>query len=156
MVATVTALSAKNVGLMNGLLEVLLKVGAVCRVLHVMENDMQRYEPDLSYGFGDATMAICSKDDNGEFVRYDDAMAEIDALKSAPWYLIYEGSSEDGMGRGKYMCRTLDLSFAIKHLKENDSPYFTGHVDVVSSERPIARFRPYQLDDLKRFVESMS
>lgn len=82
--------------------------------------------------------------------------AEIDALKSAPWYLIYEGSSEDGMGRGKYMCRTLDLSFAIKHLKENDSPYFTGHVDVVSSERPIARFRPSQLDDLKRFVESMS
>lgn len=45
------------------------------------------------------------------------------------WYLLFDGSSEDGRGEPKYIGRTTSKEIAKKHfMKVNRSPYSTGKV----------------------------
>lgn len=45
------------------------------------------------------------------------------------WYLLYEGTSVDGMGRGSYCGRTTDYYVAkAHHDKHHDNPYSTSGV----------------------------
>jgi len=55
------------------------------------------------------------------------------------WYLMYDGSSSDGLGEPEYVGRTTDKEIAREfYLRNKDSPYWTGHVDIVSDKK-IAR-----------------
>ena len=57
------------------------------------------------------------------------------------WYLLYDGTSVDGMGDGNYCGRTTDKSVARKHYDESKSnPYSIGKVIAVTdtSHRTIA------------------
>jgi isopentenyl phosphate kinase len=51
------------------------------------------------------------------------------------WFLLYSGSSPDGMGRADYVGRTTDQIYALQHLvHERLSPYNTGDVWVNSED----------------------
>lgn len=53
-----------------------------------------------------------------------------------PWFLLYGGCSEDGMGPGRYAGRTECRTEARNYLEEvvEGNPYSTGYVLVVSDE----------------------
>ena len=52
------------------------------------------------------------------------------------WFLLEDGSSPDGRGRGKYVGRTTDKQKALKHfMKVRKSPYSTGRVLVVTDKK---------------------
>lgn len=48
-------------------------------------------------------------------------------------YMMFDGSSADGRGSGKYTGYTRDKSKAFKHFMETQNPYSTGHVDVLTN-----------------------
>lgn len=53
-----------------------------------------------------------------------------------PWFLLYGGSSEDGLGPGIYIGRTTDEAVARKHAEEcSKNPYSTGYVNVVTDDK---------------------
>jgi hypothetical protein len=50
-----------------------------------------------------------------------------------PWYLLFDGTSVDGMGEGKYTGRTTDKAVARKHFSKcKNNPYSVGKVIVVT------------------------
>lgn len=52
------------------------------------------------------------------------------------WYLLYDGSSPDGRGGGRYVGRTTDKTVARNHYKEcSKDPYCTGWVEIVTDDR---------------------
>lgn len=54
-------------------------------------------------------------------------------MSSEAWYILYDGSSPDGMGRASFVLRTLDKEVAIQHSYKCDSdPYCTGYTQVVT------------------------
>jgi len=53
-----------------------------------------------------------------------------------PWYLLYDGSSPDGMGHGYYCGRTTDPEVAKAHfLKVWSDPYSTGKVTIITDTK---------------------
>ena len=55
---------------------------------------------------------------------------------TAKHFHLYDGSSEDGRGMGKYVGRTLDPKKALEHhYKVRSSWYSTGKVDVVTDDK---------------------
>jgi len=48
------------------------------------------------------------------------------------WYVLFDGTSTDGMGEGKFLKRTTDKSEAAKHYKKVQSPYSTGKVIIIN------------------------
>lgn len=51
------------------------------------------------------------------------------------WFLLYDGSSEDGMGTGNYVGRTTDKQAAMAHYQKCASnPYSTGYVLIVKDD----------------------
>jgi hypothetical protein len=49
------------------------------------------------------------------------------------WYLLFDGTSVDGSGEGKFVKRTTDKAEAAKHYKKvRKSPYSTGKVMLVN------------------------
>lgn len=52
------------------------------------------------------------------------------------WYLLYDGQSCDGAGKGEYCGRTTNKDEAIEHwIKVHESPYNIGRVVVVTDKR---------------------
>lgn len=52
------------------------------------------------------------------------------------WYMLYGGSSSDGMGQGVYVGRTTDIKVAKRHHeKHRKNPYSTGGVDIVTDNK---------------------
>ena len=52
------------------------------------------------------------------------------------WYLLFDGSSADGRGQGRYIGRTTDKEAARKHyMKCAKDPYSTGRVDIVTDTK---------------------
>lgn len=50
-------------------------------------------------------------------------------MSETPWYLLFDGQSEDGRGQGTYLTRTKDEGIALAHLaKVKANPYSTGKV----------------------------
>ena len=51
------------------------------------------------------------------------------------WYLLFVGSSPDGLGHSIYDGRTTDKEEAIRHFEEiKSNPYSTGKVVIVTDE----------------------
>ena len=51
------------------------------------------------------------------------------------WYLLFSGSSSDGMGSPSYVGRTLNQCDAMNHyIEEKSSPYNNGHVEIVTDK----------------------
>ena len=52
------------------------------------------------------------------------------------WFLLYDGSSADGRGPGRYYGRTTSAKKAKQHFEEvyND-PYSTGYVMIISDKK---------------------
>lgn len=51
----------------------------------------------------------------------------------AMWYLLFDGSSEDGRGEPTYVGRTKHQALAYKHFKKvSKSPYSTGKVMIAN------------------------
>lgn len=49
------------------------------------------------------------------------------------WYLLFDGSSPDGIGDPDYIGRTTHKEIAFKHFKEAaDNPYSTGKVMIAN------------------------
>lgn len=49
------------------------------------------------------------------------------------WFLLYGGTSEDGMGNGLYIGRTTSVLDAYKHYRNCvENPYSTGYVLIVT------------------------
>lgn len=49
------------------------------------------------------------------------------------WFLLYDGSSPDGLGANKYVGRTTDKEVAREHFKKcYENPYSTGSVITVT------------------------
>ena len=58
---------------------------------------------------------------------------ERDEARSQTWYLLYGGTSEDGMGIGPYIGRTIDKEVARNHhAKCRKNPYSIGFVEIVT------------------------
>jgi hypothetical protein len=58
------------------------------------------------------------------------------------WYLLYDGSSEDGRGQSDYVGRTTHKEIARKHHKKvRSNPYSTGKVMIAND------FKFFQADD---------
>lgn len=52
---------------------------------------------------------------------------------SETWFLLFDGSSPDGRGEGKYVGRTTDVKHATWHFRKvNGNPYSTGYVMIVT------------------------
>lgn len=52
------------------------------------------------------------------------------------WFLLYDGTSEDGRGLGYYCGRTTDAKLAKLHYdKCRSSSYNTGYVDIVTDNK---------------------
>jgi hypothetical protein len=52
------------------------------------------------------------------------------------WYLLFDGTSVDGTGPGKYIGRTTDYEEARKHYKKCEhNPYSVGKVVIVTDTR---------------------
>lgn len=48
------------------------------------------------------------------------------------WFVIMDGSSPDGRGDSRFVCRTTDAGLVRAFLKKNqDNPYWTGFVLVI-------------------------
>lgn len=57
-------------------------------------------------------------------------------MKFPRWFLLFDGSSADGMGPGQYAGRTDDPDVArAHHEKIRANPYSTGYVEVVEDDR---------------------
>lgn len=57
-------------------------------------------------------------------------------VMAEPWYLLYGGTSADGLGWGVYEGRTLDYATAKKHfIKVSKDPYSTGSVTIVTDTK---------------------
>lgn len=55
-------------------------------------------------------------------------------MTEAPWYLLFDGSSDDGRGEGQYIGRTTDKNVAMKHYSKcKSNPYSTGKVIKITS-----------------------
>jgi hypothetical protein len=50
---------------------------------------------------------------------------------SVTWYLLYDGTSEDGRGTPSYVGRTVQHADAVRFITNRKSPYWAGHVLVV-------------------------
>lgn len=51
------------------------------------------------------------------------------------WYLLFAGTSTDGLGTPKYVGRTTDINKAAQHYREvKQSPYSTGKVMICDNE----------------------
>lgn len=54
------------------------------------------------------------------------------------WYLLYDGDSVDGRGKGVYVGRTLNASVAAKHYRKIIiNPYSTGYITVITDEQVV-------------------
>lgn len=54
-------------------------------------------------------------------------------MSTEAWYILYDGSSPDGMGCSSFILRTLDKEIAMRHAyKCADDPYCTGYTLVVT------------------------
>lgn len=54
---------------------------------------------------------------------------------SSRWFLLYGGSSPDGLGVGRYVGRTIDPRVASAHFRKcKADPYSTGYVKIVQDE----------------------
>lgn len=54
-------------------------------------------------------------------------------IMSDTWYLLFDGTSADGLGSGTYCGRTTDKSVARKHYDEcKSNPYSVGEVIAVT------------------------
>ena len=61
------------------------------------------------------------------------AIKERDEARGQTWYLLYGGTSEDGMGSGSYIGRTTDKKIAqMHHSKCRQNPYSIGFVEIVT------------------------
>jgi hypothetical protein len=49
-----------------------------------------------------------------------------------PWFCLYDGTSEDGRGAPLYAGRTTSAKTARAFLRDRKSPYWTGHVTVLT------------------------
>jgi len=68
------------------------------------------------------------------------------------WYLLYDGTSADGLGQGKYCGRTLDMFTAIEHFeKVKNDPFNTGKVvKITDSEmKTIWEIADFRLEEIK-------
>ncbi len=51
------------------------------------------------------------------------------------WYLLYGGTSADGLGKGYYVGRTTDMFTAIEHFnKQKNDPFSIGEVQIVRDD----------------------
>lgn len=49
------------------------------------------------------------------------------------WYLLFDGTSVDGRGEGRYIGRTTDPEKAKRHYQKcSENPYSVGHVAIVT------------------------
>lgn len=63
----------------------------------------------------------------------DRDLRERDETRGQTWYLLYGGTSEDGMGSGPYIGRTTDKEVARDHhAKCRKNPYSIGFVEIVT------------------------
>jgi hypothetical protein len=65
--------------------------------------------------------------------------------KDPTWFLLYEGTSEDGRGPGKYIGRTTDKTVAFNHCKtQEENPYATGGVVAITDTKQISMSVKYR------------
>lgn len=54
------------------------------------------------------------------------------------WYILYGGTSADGLGPSKFIGRTTDRDIAMEHyLAIRNDPYSTGKVVIITNDREI-------------------
>jgi len=64
--------------------------------------------------------------------------------KEPTWFLLYEGTSEDGRGQGEYIGRTTDKTVAFQHCKkQEDNFYATGGVVAITDTKKIVMSTRY-------------
>jgi hypothetical protein len=90
-----------------------------------------------AYLHGESTEAMAIIKDARELIdviravgiNQEHEIMRLEDQAKAPWYLLYDGSSADGMGQGQYVGRTTDEDAANKHAdKCRKNPYSTGRV----------------------------
>jgi hypothetical protein len=67
-----------------------------------------------------------------------------------PWYLLLDGTSEDGMGSPRYKERTLEPAVARMHLRRcRKDPYNVGKVVVITDTEAVHVYNALDIKDPK-------